>query len=66
MNTQKCNSTSHMGYVHVPGTQEDRGVLITGSLQDVDSGPAVMDTDSWGERHLRAEELVKRRHRSKS
>lgn len=55
-----------MGYVHVPGTQEDRGVLITGSLQDIDSGPAVMDTDSWGERHLRAEELVKRRHRSKS
>lgn len=48
MNTQKCNSTSHMGYVHVPGTPEDIGMLITGSLQDMDSGPGCNSSDGHG------------------
>lgn len=48
MNTTEMFSHHHLGYVHVGGTQEEDGMLITGSLQDMDAGPDCNGRDGHG------------------
>lgn len=58
----------HQSYVHVGGTQETGGCSQAPCRRWTQGQTimAVMHMDSWGERHPKAEELVKQRHRSKS
>lgn len=48
MNTTEMLLHRHLGYVHVGGTQGEVGVLITGSLQETDSGPDCNGRDGHG------------------
>lgn len=48
MNTTEMLLHRHLGQAHGGGTQEEVGMLVTGSLQETDSGPDYNGRDGHG------------------